>query len=194
LPVALDAVLVKALVKQPEQRYGRAGELLIDFRAALGAPSSGSNVLTQPFVPGPTVDVRNALAAGPQPTAQQQQNPGVAAPQPQIPPVLYPDGVSGQYAGRPSLREGLVAPATGRLLWLMLLGGVGGVSVVIFLFPLAGGGSSHSPLAVILEDLSPLLFIFSFFLVIPASVFLIVVRCILKQAGARVPTNNKSVW
>jgi serine/threonine protein kinase len=36
LPVALDAVLAKALAKQPEQRYGRAGELLVDFRAALG--------------------------------------------------------------------------------------------------------------------------------------------------------------
>lgn len=36
LPVALDAVMAKALAKQPEQRYGRAGELLFDFRAALG--------------------------------------------------------------------------------------------------------------------------------------------------------------
>jgi serine/threonine protein kinase len=36
LPVALDAVLAKALAKQQEQRYGRAGELLFDFRAALG--------------------------------------------------------------------------------------------------------------------------------------------------------------
>ncbi len=36
LPVALDAVIAKALAKQPAQRYGRAGELLFDYRAALG--------------------------------------------------------------------------------------------------------------------------------------------------------------
>src|SRR6185437_15502772 len=35
LPVALDMVIAKALAKQPEERYGRVGELLFDYRAAL---------------------------------------------------------------------------------------------------------------------------------------------------------------
>ncbi len=36
VPLALDVVIGKALAKQPEARYERAGELLFDFRAALG--------------------------------------------------------------------------------------------------------------------------------------------------------------
>ncbi len=48
LPVALDAVLRKALAKQEEQRYGRAGELLFDFRAALGGQALQFSASAEP--------------------------------------------------------------------------------------------------------------------------------------------------
>jgi hypothetical protein len=130
LPVALDAVLAKALAKQPEQRYERAGELLIDFRAALSGPSSGSNVPTQRFVPGPTVDVRYAPAAGPQPIAQQQQNPGIAAPQPQLLPAVVP-------AALPATPSPVPAPASAAAgkpkIWTW------GFTMLFVLMTLAGG-------------------------------------------------------
>ncbi len=44
LPIALESVLTKSLAKQPDQRYQRAGELLADFRAALGRQASQSVV------------------------------------------------------------------------------------------------------------------------------------------------------
>ena len=54
LPLALERVIGKTLAKQPTQRYSTAGELLVDFKAALvwRASPSLSSVVTGPYEPG----------------------------------------------------------------------------------------------------------------------------------------------
>ncbi len=103
LPAALDAVLAKALAKQPEQRYGRAGELLVDFRAALaGEPAQ----VAQPLAYEPTL-IKQAPPAMPA---------GMSAPgQGPMTPPGPPSGPPGQpvMAQAPWPPGGPIAPPPG---------------------------------------------------------------------------------
>ncbi|HEU5370519.1 MAG TPA: serine/threonine-protein kinase, partial [Ktedonobacterales bacterium] len=102
LPVALDAVIGKALAKQEEQRYGRAGELLFDFRAALGGqalqfsgsaePTQRAQVYLDPTqrVTHPPVSPAGPTLAGVGPAATTPGQPPVL---PAPPPGFYGPGV-----------------------------------------------------------------------------------------------------
>jgi serine/threonine protein kinase len=103
LPVALDAVIGKALAKQPEQRYGRPGELLYDFRAALGGQALQFSSSAEP-----TTISKIHLA----PTIQAAPPPVRPLPQPAQPPTRGPGSSMGMAptAVQPG-HPGFVAPS-----------------------------------------------------------------------------------
>jgi serine/threonine protein kinase len=107
LPPALDAVLAKVLAKQPEQRYGRAGELLFDFRAALGgqalqfASSAEPTRISQAYL-DPTQRVSNPPVAPAERTAQAS---GPFMPPAQPLPVPPPQGMPMPAPGQPFIYQ-----------------------------------------------------------------------------------------
>ncbi len=95
LPPALDAVLNKALAKQPAQRYQTAGELLYDFRAAMAGR------LSQPVGGASTVFYAQTRVSQPQQgtTVRAANLPG----SPQVPGAgPYRPTPSGQPGARPT--------------------------------------------------------------------------------------------
>jgi serine/threonine-protein kinase len=81
LPPAVEAVVLKALAKQPAERYGRAGQLAQDFQAAaqFGAyPAAGAGVAAAAAM-RPPADQRAAPVAG---GAQAKRTPPARTPPP----------------------------------------------------------------------------------------------------------------
>jgi hypothetical protein len=99
--VALDEVMRKALAKQPEQRYGRAGELLVDFKVALTGQAvqplsgqfSGSYEVTRQSQ-APFTSTTQAAPPGLAPVQPNQPLPVSATfPSGPVPGVYTPQGV-----------------------------------------------------------------------------------------------------
>ena len=58
----LDALIVKALAKEPNARYQSAGEMLVDLRAVRATVQAEDHVLTKPISPKPQTSNVRALA------------------------------------------------------------------------------------------------------------------------------------
>ncbi len=156
VPVALDAVIGKALAKQPEQRYGRAGELLFDFRAALGgqvlrfANSSDATRISHVYL-DPTLRATNPPVSSAGPTLAGRGSAALPPISQPIPPPLSPSGFLSPGVSRP-ISAPVFAPAapaqpkiwtqgfTSLFVALAIAGGV----VTLVVYNLIGGDSINN--------------------------------------------------
>jgi serine/threonine protein kinase len=117
LPPALDAVLDKALAKQPTQRYQTAGELLYEFQAALVGqllPQVGSSASVfyeqtrlSPSLLPPTVQAVHPPADPVVPPAKGAGTVGVTPLQPPVTPLVMPPASSSSIS--PGVARSLLA-------------------------------------------------------------------------------------
>lgn len=114
-PPELEAVLLKALARDPDERYAGAGELARDLRAAM-AESSG--LPTREYVAEPTRD----HIASPTEAATPVETAALAAASTEIAPTRA--AVSAPTAARPS-------PAPSPLRWIIPAVALGGMALVV---------------------------------------------------------------
>jgi hypothetical protein len=127
LPPAIDAVIARAMAKNPEERYPSAGDL---GRAALAAVAGGERVVSERSVgigPAAPASAGPAGPSGPGPQAPATTEPGSGPPPPRVVP-----SASDQAPRRASRRA--IALATG--------GGLVLIAIVAVLVSGALGGSS----------------------------------------------------
>ncbi|MGH3968030.1 MAG: hypothetical protein ACRDTV_07940, partial [Mycobacterium sp.] len=167
IPAALDEVIARGMAKNPEDRYPRAGDLVLAARQALSAPGqdqAAAAPTSPPTWTQPQEPVAAAAPPGPLPPPPTwTQPPGPLPPpptwnQPQgsFPPALPPPPVqAGAWPGavaappRRSRRWWWIGAA---LLAVVVLAGAGITAVI--LTGRGGGGGAHSPQAAVLEFLA----------------------------------------
>ncbi|MFN8596100.1 MAG: protein kinase [Anaerolineae bacterium] len=147
LPDALNAVILKALAKDPNERYQKVAEMLTDLRRAVGLPVDESEAHTAKDssikLSGATIVGRVSGLTPPPPTATTGTVAAAAATQIASPQTVVSSGAVGTVVVSPTPTPVGVKPAK-RPAWIIPVIIIAGLAVVVVVFVVMNGNQAAS--------------------------------------------------